>query len=106
MAVPDSTIPTETKVRAYGSLAETNQAWGTIVTHIAVLEQAGFLTPVQSKRFRLTAQEYQADMNYCITNAFCTRETEEAGHYGKRRRAMETRLNLSPSPSAEKQPKR
>ena len=102
MAVPDSTIPTETKIKAYGSLAETNKAWGTIITHAGELERAGFLTPVQSERFRLIAQECQADMNYCITNSFCTKETVEAGHYGKLRIALEERLNPPEEPTPEK----
>ena len=89
MAERDSTIPTQTKIQAYWSLAETNKAWGAIITHARELEQAGFLTPVQSERFRLVAQEFQADMNYCITNSFCTKETEEPGHYGKLRMALE-----------------
>jgi hypothetical protein len=102
MVNSDSTIPTETKIKAYGSLAETNKAWGSIITHTVELEQAGFLTPVQSERFRLVAQEFQADMNYCITNSLCTKETEEAGHYGKLRIALEERLNRHEEPNAEK----
>src|SRR5579871_6826429 len=99
MVNSDSTIPTETKIKAYWSLAETNKAWGTIITQTGELEQAGFLTSQQSERFRLVAHEFQADMNYCITNSFCTKETEEAGHYGKLRMALEERLNPPEQPN-------
>lgn len=71
-------------------------AWETITTQTDELEKAGMLTPDQAHRYRLVVQQYQADLNYCVTNTLTTLETEEAGQFEKLRLAFEARLKVVP----------
>ena len=92
----------EERLAIYQAVVDLNRAFTTVVRSSAQLQRAGILGREFTNRYRIRAEELQAEINHKLTGTLMSIEADEWALLGERaRRAEKRRARLNPeSPKA------